>query len=52
MLAHRLRRWTNIKPALAQRLVLAGHAYMANKARGSCLKRHVFISVYVEEFHY
>ena len=28
MLAHRLRRWPNIKPALVQRLVFAGFGFI------------------------
>ena len=33
MLAHRLRRWTNIKPTLGQRLVFAGFFIMVNLTR-------------------
>ena len=36
MLAHRLRRWANLKPSLVQRLVLAGHQLThRNKVNGS-----------------
>ena len=36
MLAHRLRRWANIKPPLAQRLVFAGQALTLHWLNDMC----------------